>query len=475
MNDVYIESLESRHHEWKYASNASFQFPVTLLMTTLSVFLFFYYEAILGLSAWFVFLAVTIWTVFDAVNDPFIAFLLDRNTKLTRRFGRRFPWIVIGIAPWCLCLYLVFSAPDVDASTDPWPVFWWLLISLILFDTFNTLVGVNLGVLRPDLFRTEEERRKLSKYFMPIDMVAIALALMIPPLFLGAGAGREGFAFMGAMVAFIALIGGILFIPGAREDKVVIDRYFTAEYERMSFFKGMKEVVKQKSFLVYFVFVTAWVASTELMMGNTIYLTIFVVRAGPDDITLIFAVLLLGALVSIPFWLKALKKMNNNKKLVAIGGFSVSAAMVPVTFFQTILDLLIIMFVLGFCMGSLWAFIYTIIAANVQDDYAVRTKKNQKAILVGTSVFFGRLAATLDDLIIAIVHTLTGFVPGKDSYAELAASVADINLVLWGIRLLSGVIPAIIMFIGTLIFWKYYPLTQDVVLKNKEALKKLGF
>jgi len=334
---------------------------------------------------------------------------------------------------------------------------------------------VNLGVLRPDLFRTEEERRKLSKYFMPIDMVAIALALMIPPLFLGAGAGREGFAFMGAMVAFIALIGGILFIPGAREDKVVIDRYFTAEYERMSFFKGMKEVVKQKSFLVYFVFVTAWVASTELMMGNTIYLTIFVARAGPDDITLIFAVLLLGALVSIPFWLKALKKMNNNKKLVVIGGFSVSAAMVPMTFFQTMVDLLIILFILGFCMGSLWAFIYTIIAANVQDDYAVRTKKNQKAILVGASVFLGRLAATIDDLIIAIVHSLTGFVPGKESYTELAASVADINLVLWGIRLLAGVIPAIIMFIGTLIFWKYYPLTQDVVLKNKEALKKLGF
>ena len=233
-------------------------------------------------------------------------------------------------------------------------------------------------------------------------------------------------------------------------------------------------MVKQKSFLVYFVFVTAWVASTELMMGNAIYLIIFVARASPDDISILFAVLLLGAFVSIPFWLKALKKMNNNKKLATIGGFLVSAAMVPISFFQTMIDLLIIMFILGFCLGSLWAFIYTIIAANVQDDFAVRTKKNQKAILVGASVFFGRLAATIDELIIAIVHTLTGFVPGKGSYAELAASVADINLVLWGIRLLSGIIPAIIMFIGTLIFWKYYPLTQDVVLKNKEQLEKLG-
>jgi GPH family glycoside/pentoside/hexuronide:cation symporter len=474
MNESYIEVSESRHPEWKFASNASYQFPTTLLTTTLSVFIFFYYEAVIGLNAWYIFLALTFWVIYDAMNDPVIGFLVDRNTKLTRRFGRRFPWIVIGIVPWCLSLYLVFSAPDIDASGDPWPVFWWLFISLVLFDTFGTLVSVNLGVLRPDLFRTEWERQKLSKYFMPIDMVAQVLGLVIPPLFLGAGAGRDGFAFMGAMVAFIALIGGILFIPGAREDKVVIDRYFTSEYERMSFFTGMKEVIKQKSFLVYFVFVTAWVASTELMMGNAIYLILFVAQATPDDISLLFAVLLIGAFVSIPFWLYALKKMNNNKKLAAIGGFSVSAAMVPISFFQTMIDLLIIIFILGFCLGSLWAFIYTIISANVQDDFAVRTKKNQKAILVGTSVFFGRLAATIDELIIAIVHTLTGYVPGNESYAELAASVADINLVLWGIRLLGGVIPAIIMFIGTLIFWKYYPLTQDIVLKNKEQLEKLG-
>jgi GPH family glycoside/pentoside/hexuronide:cation symporter len=475
MNDVFIESLESRHPEWKYASNAFFQFPATILPAAISVFLFYYYEVILGMNAWYIFLALTIFTVYDAVNDPILGFLVDRNTILTRRFGRRFPWIVIGIVPWCLSLYLIFSAPDMDGSSNPWPIFWWLIFSLFLFDTFGSLVQLNLGVLRPDLFRTEEERRKLSKYFMPIDMVAQALGLMIPPLFLGAGAGREGFAFMGAMVAFIALFGGLLFLPGAREDKVVIDRYYTGEYEEMTFFKGMKEVVKQKSFIVYFIFVTAWVASSSIMMGNTIYIIVFVARASTNDITFLFAALLLGALISIPFWLKILKKMNNNKKVAAIGGFSVSAAMVPITFFQTIIDLLLILFILGFCLGSLWAFIYTIIAANVQDDYAVRTKKNQKGILVGASGFFGRLAATIDELIIAIVHNLTGFVPGKESYAELAASVADINLVLWGLRLLAGVIPAIIMIIGTLIFWKYYPLTQDVVLKNKAELEKLGF
>ncbi|TFG04084.1 MAG: MFS transporter [Promethearchaeota archaeon] len=466
---------ESRHPEWKYASNASFQFTTTILQTTIGVFLFYYYEVILGLSAWYVFFALTLWTIYDALNDPLLGYLMDRNTRLTRKYGRRFPWILIGIIPWSLAIYLIFSAPDIDASKNPWPVFWWLLISLIIFDTFGTLVQVNIQVLRPDLFRKEIERRKLSKYYMPIDMIAIALGMLIPPLFLGTGEGRNAFAFMGAMIAFIAIISAILFLPGAREDKVVIDRYFTGEYESMNFFSGMKEVIKQKSFITYFIMLTCFLTATNLMMANAVYLTTFVLKASPDIVTYIFGIFLLGALISIPFWLKALDKMNNNKKLVTIGGFAITVAMIPLTFFFTIIDLLIMMFILGFCLGSLWAFIYTIIQANVVDDYAARTKRNQKAILIGTSLFFGRLAATLDELLIAIVHGLTGFVAGKENYSELSSAVADIELVLWGIRLLSGIIPAIIMLIGTIIFWKYYPLTQDVVLKNKEELLKFGF
>ncbi|MBD3255200.1 MAG: MFS transporter [Candidatus Lokiarchaeota archaeon] len=475
MKEQIAENSESRHPTWKYASNATFQFTVTILTTTVGVFLFFYYEAVLGLNAWLIFLALSIWTVYDAINDPLIGYLVDTNTKLTKRFGRRFPWIVIGIVPWCLSLFLVYTAPDINAATNPWPIFFWLLISLIIFDTFGTLVNVNIQALRPDLFRTEDERRKLSSFYMPIDMIAIALGLLLPPLFLGGGTGREAFAFMGAMIAVIAIVSAILFIPGAREDKVVIERYYTEEYERMSFFKGMKEVIKQKSFITYFIMLTCFLSATNLLLGNAIYLTTFVIQADPDTVTIIFAIFLLGALVSVPFWIKLLKIMQNNKKLITIGGISISIMLFPISFFVTLVDLLIMMFILGFCLGSMWAFIYTIIQANVVDDYVVRTKKNQKAILIGVSVFLQRLAATIDELLIAVVHEMTGFVAGQATYSELASATADIALVLWGIRLLSGVIPGLIMLLGTLIFWKYYPLTQDIVIKNKEELLKLGF
>jgi Na+/melibiose symporter-like transporter len=74
-----------------------------------------------------------------------------------------------------------------------------------------------------------------------------------------------------------------------------------------------------------------------------------------------------------------------------------------------------------------------------------------------------------------LVHNFTGFLPGYATYEELAAVVTNMELVFWGIRFLSGVIPALILLIRTLIFWKFYPLTQDVVIKNKAELDKLGF
>ncbi len=475
--DDNIEIPEKKHSQFIYASNASFQFTVTFMSAAQTIFLFFYYEAVLGLSAWMVLLGLTIFAVYDGVNDPIIGFLVDRNFKWTRKWGRRFPWLVIGFVPWCLSLYLIFSAPNIDARVNPWPVFFWLLFSLIMFDTFGTLVNVNIAALRPDKFRTEDERRILSGYFGVIDMIAQALGMLLPPLFLGAGEGREAYALMGALVATIGIVSCILWLPGSREDKYIIDRYYSKkeEEEKSSFLKGLYEVVTTKSFMVFIITLIAFNAASNLMMGNVIYLTTFVLQADPDTVTLIFAVFLIGALVSIPFWMRLQKKMQNNKKVLTIGGIVFCIALIPMTFFYGLIDLLIIGFILGFAMGCMWIYFWTLILANVVDDFVVKTGKNQKGILIGAIALISRVGATIDELCIAAVHDITGFVPGYETYADMAAVVGDMQPIVWGIRFLAGVIPMLILLLGTLLFWFFYPLTQDKVLENKVKLKELGF
>jgi Na+/melibiose symporter-like transporter len=55
------------------------------------------------------------------------------------------------------------------------------------------------------------------------------------------------------------------------------------------------------------------------------------------------------------------------------------------------------------------------------------------------------------------------------------AAGGDIALVLLGIRLLQGVIPALVLLLGVLIIWKFFPLTQEKILSNKAKMEELQF
>ena len=475
MNDVEME--KTRHSKLTYLSFSSYNFASSFVGAAQFIFLFFYYEAVIGLNAWLISLALTIAFAWDAINNPLIGYLTDRNTRFTKKWGKRFPWILIGIIPWCFFVFLIYLPPNVDPNTThgSWILSGWLTITLSLADTFESMIYVNHAHLRADKFRSEFERRTLATYATPIEIISRVLGLLIPPLIIAINIGKQGFIFMAFMIAIIGLIACFLFIPGAREDEIMIDRYHSAESKQMSFFEALKVSIMLKSFVIFIIAFTAYVVATEMLTMNVIYVGIYVLRADPSITTFIFAFFLLGAIISVPIWVKLSKKIDNNKKTMTIGGFSLSAALIPLTFFQTIYDLVIFTFILGFTMGCWWTLFFPVIQTNVIDDFMVKTKKDQKGVLIGLTTFISRLTATLTVVIFALVHEVTGFVPGYDTYEGLAGAVDDINLVLWGIRLLMGVIPMCIILIATVIFWKFYPLTQEIVQKNKAELEGLGF
>ncbi|MFW9949153.1 MAG: MFS transporter [Candidatus Thorarchaeota archaeon] len=471
------EEMTSRHSFWTNLSFGTYNITWTIPTATMGLFMYYYYHTIVGLAPSLILTVVIINTLWGGLNDPLIGWLTDRNFKWTKKWGRRFPWIAVGIIPQSLSLIMIFSAPDIDASVNPLPVMLWLLLSLFLFDLFITLVDIHVSILRADKFRTELERRRYAGFWGFFDMLAQVLGMTLPPLLIFFGDTLLSFIVMAAIIALIAIIFGFIFIAkGAREDKIVIDRYFSREYERLNVFKGVITAIKQKSFMSLYAAYVAFLTATAIMTGMVAYLTTFILQQPEDYMTLFFAVFLGGALISIPVWLRITKKMNNNKKTYLIGSFILCALIIPLTFFQTDIDLMIIMFLVGFGTGSVWTIGMPLLYANVQDDFVVRTGRNQKGVLVGTWAVISLVTAFIDESLITLVFTVTGFREGITSYAELI-STPGINpeLVLWGIRILLGIIPMLVLLTGTLIFWKFYPLTQEKVLENKAKLKELGF
>ncbi|MFW9783699.1 MAG: MFS transporter [Candidatus Heimdallarchaeota archaeon] len=482
MAETKLEDREttSRHRFWTFISFGCYNITWTIPTATMNLFMIIFYHTVVGLNPVWILVVVAINTIWAGLNDPLIGWLTDRNFKWTQKWGRRFPWIAIAIIPQSISLIMIFSPPGMVADIGPLPVMIWLLISLFLFDLFITLLEVHVAILRADKFRTETERRKYAGSWGFFDMIAQVLGMMLPPLFLFFGDTILSYAIMATIVAVIMIIFGVIFVlKGAREDKIIIDRYYSRDYERLHIFKGVFAVIKQRSFLALYAQYTLWLAATaSIMTGMVAYLTTYILQTeDPDAMIPFMAALLLGSLISIPIWLKVLKKLNNNKKTYLIGSFILVALTMPLTFFQGFFDLLIMMFLFGIANGCVWSIGMPVLHSNAQDDFVVATGKNQKGIFVGTWAIIGLFTAFIDEAIIASVFTITGFKEGFPTYAALLAEVGPSTMISiqWGIRFLLGIIPAILILIGTLIFWKVYPLTQEKVLENKAKLLELGF
>lgn len=474
MNQTNVELKETRYSGLNILSFSMYQIVWSIIISALNLTYFFFYHTVVGLEPVLIFLAMAIFMVWDSINEPLIAFLVDRNFKWTRKWGRRFPWIVVCIIPWCLSFYLIYTPPNVDPAINPWPVFGWLIMSFFIFDTFITILDVNVGTLRADKFRSDAQRKRYSKFFGPIDMIAVAIGTMIPPLFLF-GQSRDAYALMAAAIIVIAIICAILFLPGVREDKIIIDRYYSREYERMGFFTGMKQVVKQKSFMVFYASYTTFGIATTLMTAMGLYLVTFIFNGGGDIFIMLMATFLVGAMISVFIWHKYLKKVNNTKKVYTIGGFFLCAALIPLSFFVTFVDFMLFFFIAGLAMGCIWTLGVPVVLSDVQDDYVVRTGKNQKGMILGTWALISRFTAFFDELFITIVFAITMFPAGISTLEELVASGANVELIQWGLRFLIGIIPMCVLLIGVLVFWKFYPLDPEKVAENKIKLEELGF
>jgi len=362
--------------------------------------------------------------------------------------------------------------PGVNPATDPLPLFWWIILTTCAFDSLTTLAMVNIEALFPDKFRTDKARRKARGWGTPLSMLALPVANIVPPIILGVfgGIGVQA-AYLPMILLIIATITPIslLMLPGMRENKEMIERYYISKEKPQSFVAALKSTLKQKSFVYYIILFFGFQVVIGSLTASIPYAVNFVLPGppfGPEvNMILLFAAFLQASIISVPFWIWVAKKIKNNKKTALIGGYCLVIATFSTTFYVGIFDSMIYQTLLGFAMGNFWVLL-TIYFSDVLDERVILTKSPNRGATVGIASFLNRFARAAQIGIFTIVHILTGFVEG----AATQSAAAQI-----GIRLHMSTIPAIILLICTIIYWKYYPITPEVWMENKKKLKELGF
>ena len=361
-----------------------------LSYSVFNAYIIFFYEAVVGLQTELMFIAMLCFTLWDAVNDPLMGFLTDRVTRFTKKVGKRFIWIVIGIIPANFVLVLVFMPPAGDSTA----IFWWVVFTTILFDSLYSLCFVNVNSLFPDKFQSDRARRRGSGWATFFSMLALPLANMIPPILLGVFGGinaQEAYLPMIWIMVGTLLPAAILFLPGMWENKELIERYYVSKEEPESFVAALKSTLKQKSFVFYVVLFFGFQIVTGSLTASIPYAANYVLPGPPlgteVNMILLFAVFLNASLISIPIWIRIAKKVKNNKKMAIIGGICLAPAAFITPLFTGLIDSLIYMTILGFAMGNYWA-LFTIYFADVLDERVVLTGSPNRVQLWGSQRFF---------------------------------------------------------------------------------------
>lgn len=434
------------------------------LKMAFDTYVFFYYETEIGLNVWWIGLALIIFAIYNAINDPLIGYLTNREFKFTKKWGRRFPLILLGGIPMGLCYFLMFTPPNVSPQSNPLVLFFWLLIIAILYDTFHSLFFVNYQSLFPDKFRSAEERRSVTSITVPLGVLGVALGAILPPLFI-TYENLQSYAIQGIVALVFTIFMMFLSIPGIKEDPKAIEQYLQKakeEKDRDTFLESMKKALTQRSFISFVILYTLYCATTVSMTSSISYVVRFILEMEANATTLLMAGMLVGTLISSPFWVKFAKKTDNNRQVMIIASLLMSVLTIPFIFLESYILLIIAISIWGVSLGAFWVMLFPVMS-DIIDESIVRHGQREEGTYTGIQQFFGRLGSIIQVLSFAIIHTLTGFVEGSSTQTDLA---------LTGIHIHLGIVPMVAMLIGGLIFWKFYDLTPERTQSNQQIIRE---
>ncbi len=424
---------------------------------------FMFYETEVGLSGAYAALATIIYSVWNAVNDPIIGYITNKRAPFSKRFGRRFPWIILGLVLSSVAFILIFSVPaSWDAKSRPLPVFLWMVLTICLYDGLYSLWEVNYQSVYPDKFRSQKERTTTAAVGTGIGVLGIASGFIIPPLFFSYG-DRASYMLCALVIALIAGLATLLVSFGVFETKEMINRFALQQHSEAapSFFSQMRKALKSRNLLAFVVLLFFYQSGCMLMTASINYVVKYVLAAKSSQATPIFAGMLGGTLISILLWTRVAKKLKNNQRMLILCSFVLAFFAVPLSFLTSATSYMVAMGLWGLGFGGFWTFMSPAMA-DVIDSLVVEQKRRDDGVVLGIRAFFMRFSYASQAIVFFVVHKLTGFDP-----------MAISSQAIWGIRLHMGVIPALFFLVGGILFMRMNRLSPTQVEENRLLLSQL--
>ena len=376
----------------------------------------------------------------DYINDPIIGYLSDRTRS---RWGRRRPFILFGMVPFALAYMLLWWKPPIDTQIG---LAIYYSIAFVLYDTTATILYMPYFAMTPELTSDYDERTSLTTYRMVFSILGAMIAFVVPLAIIGTMTPENASRVMsvGAGVACLSILPMLLVFFGTRE------RPENQERQQPTIKESLKAAIKNRPFLYAIgIFLLTW---TALDVLQTVLLYFLKYRMNlPDSGDLIFGLLFVAALISLPFWQWAARRWDKVKAYIG-GMIFLAVVMIAIGFINPAWGLPaigVLVALAGIGLGAVQLLTWAMIPDVIEWD-ELQTGQRHEGMFYSLVTTFRKVGVSISIPLVLLMLEWTGYVAN--------AQVQPPSAIL-GIQLLIGPIPAVCLIVG-IVLALLFPLNR---------------
>ena len=433
-------------------------------------YILYYYQDIMGVSAWAMGIILLVARVFDAFNDPIMGVIV---AKTKTRWGKFRPWLLIGTLTNAVILYLMFSAPT---SFNAGGLVAYAAVTYILWGVTYTMMDIPYWSMVPAFTESGKERENLSALARSCAGVGSAVTTIITVMCVsglgkwlgGANDGeveRLGFQAFAAIVAVLFVIFTVITCVCIKE-KSSVDMQ-TASVKEM--FRALIQNDQAMTMVAAIVLInTALYITSNLLIYFFKY--DFSGAGWKADYTLFNtfggAFQILAMMILFPL----LRKFMSTIKVFYVSFTMAFCGYLILLFLTTggvtnVYFLLVPAFLIMSAIGMLNV-IVTVFLANTVDYGELKNKRRDESVIFSMQTFVVKLASGISALVASLVLTVCQISSDETVEAAVSGSARI------GLRMSMTLIPIFVLIIAVIIFRRHYILTDEKLNEIKKELKK---
>ncbi|WP_028986280.1 MFS transporter [Thermicanus aegyptius] len=402
-------------------------FAINLMAQTFATYAVFFYVDVLGVRPGWIGLAMFIHGIFNAFMNPIFGYISDRTHS---RWGRRLPYIVMGILPLAAAFTMIW-VPLLQGAN----LFWYFLITVLLYDIFFVVVVLNWTSLFPEMFTTLIERSFVSAWRQMFGLIGMILGVAIPPLLYTS----IGWSRMGILFGLLILLSFIFSLYGSKENP-------NLSFTSPSFLEALRYTFVNKAFVTYVVGSFLVQFAFVLLPAVIPFYGKYVLKIPESENSILTGAIFIAAIPMVYLWSFIVKRMGPRKTiLTAVLLFLLS--LIPFAFVTTLLTAALSAIAIGISLAGI-IILLDVLLAEVIDDDEKRSGARREGMYFGMNGFIIRWGISLQAIVMGAVLEWSGYV--QHSATQPASVEAGIRLMMTGIPIASLLL--------ALLFYYLYPL-----------------